>query len=133
LINRTLVYATLTALLGLTYWLVVVALQTLLRPFTQGSELAIVGSTLAVAALFQPARRWIQAVVDRRFNRRRYDAQRISEAFGSRLRQEVGLNNLSSELLAVVYQTVQPERATLWLRPHLVTMPERLERTTRSE
>jgi hypothetical protein len=114
LINRTLVYGLLTVLLGLGYAAVVLGLGRLLP---QGSSLAVAAATLAVAAVFQPARRRIQQAVDRRFNRRRYDAARTIEAFSGRLRQQLDLDTLSAELLAVVDQTVQPTAAGLWLRP----------------
>ena len=116
-IRRTLVYGLLTAGLGLAYWASVLVLQQLLRPLTQGSELAVIGSTLTVAALFRPARAAVQRAVDRRFYRRKYDAQRTLGAFGDRLRREVDLDAMSAELLRVVRETVQPAHASLWLRP----------------
>jgi hypothetical protein len=116
LINRTLVYGLLTALLGLIYAGVVLVLGQLFGVGRDPPSWAVAGATLAVAALFQPARRRIQAVVDRRFNRRKYDAAKTVEAFSLRLREEVDLDALSGELLAVVDQTMQPTRASLWLR-----------------
>jgi hypothetical protein len=114
IVSRTLAYGLLTLLLGGGYALVVLGLGQLLG---QDSALVVAVATLAVAAVFQPARRRIQAVVDRRFNRRRHDATRIIEGFGARLRDQVDLDTLSADLLAVVDQTMQPTRASLWLRP----------------
>jgi hypothetical protein len=116
LINRTLVYGLLTALLVGVYAGLVFLLGGLLDPATGDSALAVAASTLAVAALFQPARRRVQGLVDRRFNRRRYDASRTVERFSGRLRDQVDLDTLTAELLAVVDGTVQPASASLWLR-----------------
>jgi len=117
LIRRTLVYGLLTVLLGAVYLAGVFGLGQLLNPVTGESALAVAGSTLAVAALFQPARRRVQAVVDRRFNRRRYDAAKTIEAFSTRLRDQLDLDTLSTELLAIVDQTTEPSLVSLWLRP----------------
>ncbi len=118
LINRALVYGTLTALLALVYLGSVVLLQQILGPlFGQGNDLAVVASTLGIAALFQPLRRRIQALIDRRFYRRKYDAGKIVHAFGTRLRDEVDLNTLRDDLLVVVEETLQPVHVSLWLRP----------------
>jgi hypothetical protein len=114
IISRTLAWTLLTVLLGLGYGAIVVLLGRLLP---DSSSLAVAGATLAVAALFQPARRRVQAVVDRRFNRHRYDAARTIQAFSGRLRRQVDLDSLSAELLAVTDQTMQPTTVSLWLRP----------------
>ena len=114
IISRTLTYGVLTVLLGGAYAGVVLGLGQLLG---RRSSLAVAAATLAVAAVFQPARRRVQAVVDRRFNRRRNDAAQTIQTFGKRLRQQVDLDSLTAELLAVVDQTMQPTQAALCLRP----------------
>jgi hypothetical protein len=118
LINRTLVYGLLTAVLAGVYAGAVLVLGQVFGGVGRDPpSWAVAGATLAVAALFQPARRRIQAVVDRRFNRRKYDAARTVEVFSRRLREEIDLDTLSAELLAVVHETVQPATASLWLQP----------------
>jgi hypothetical protein len=124
IINRTLVYGALTALLGVVYASIVLTLGQLFGGLGEDPPSWVVaGATLAVAALFQPARRRIQAVVDRRFNRRKYDAAKTVEAFSARLRDEIDLDALSAELLAVAHQTMQPTKAALWLRPSAPARP----------
>jgi hypothetical protein len=117
IINRTLVYGLLTVVLGLGY-----AAGSLVSILVVGvgsgpPSWLIAAATLAAAALFRPARRRIQAVVDRRFNRRRYNAAKTIQAFSGRLREQIDLDTLSTELLAVVDQTMEPTRVSLWLRP----------------
>ena len=114
IISRTLAYGLLTVLLGGGYALVVLGLGQLLG---RDSSLVVAGATLAVAALFQPARRRIQQPVDRRFNRRRNDVARTIEEFSTRLHDQIDLDTLSTEVLAVVDQTMEPTRVSLWLRP----------------
>jgi hypothetical protein len=114
LVSRTVTYALVTALLIVPYLLVVPAAS---RLAAGSGSLAVAAATLAVAALFQPLRRRVQDLVDRRFNRRRYDAARTLDRFAARLRDQVDLDALHGELLGVVDQTMQPTRSTLWLRP----------------
>jgi hypothetical protein len=118
LINRALVYGSLTAMLVALYFGSVVLLQGALRSLTgQESQLAVVASTLAIAALFNPLRRRLQGLVDRRFFRRKYDARKTLEAFSVKLRDEINLGALSDELVGVVRETMQPAHVSLWLRP----------------
>jgi hypothetical protein len=119
-INRTLVYGSLTVMLGLVYFGSVASLQYALRVLTGHEEqpqLAIVVSTLVIAALFNPLRRRIQSFIDRRFYRRKYDAVKTLETFGSRLRDETDLGTLGEDLIELIRETMQPEHVTLWLRP----------------
>jgi hypothetical protein len=118
LINRTLVYGLLTALLAGVYGGVVLILGQLFGGIgDRPPSWAVAGATLAAAALFQPARHRIQAAVDRRFNRRRYNTAQTIHAFSTRLRDQIELDTLTVELLAVVDQTVEPTQVSLWLRP----------------
>ncbi|MDP8901334.1 MAG: hypothetical protein M3N33_09390 [Actinomycetota bacterium] len=118
LVNRTLVYVTLTAALALIYVVSVVSLQFAFRALTgQETQLAVVASTLVIAAVFGPLRRRVQAFVDRRFFRKKYDATKTLETFASTLRDETDLRQLNAGLLAVVRETLQPAHASLWLKP----------------
>jgi hypothetical protein len=118
IINRTLVYGLLTAVLGAVYAGVVLVLGQVFGDIgAEPPSSAVAGATLAAAALFRPARRRIQAAVDRRFNRRKYNAAKTIEAFSTRLRDQLDLDTLSTELLAVVDQTMEPTQVSLWLRP----------------
>jgi hypothetical protein len=117
IINRTLVYGSLTIVLALVYTGLVIGLQTLLSTITGGSNLAIVASTLVIASLFQPLRKRLQDLIDRRFYRRKYDAAKILAAFSTSSREEVDLTQLGERLVSVVEETMQPTHVWLWLRP----------------
>jgi hypothetical protein len=122
-INRTLVYGVLTAALALVYVGSIVLFQGLFRALTgENSQLAVVASTLAIAALFVPLRRRVQAFIDRRFYRRKYDVAETLQAFNVRLRNDVDLDSVADDLVEVVQETMQPAHVSLWLRP-----PERKE------
>jgi len=119
IINRTLVYGSLTVLLVALYVGLILALQALVHAVTGSlseQPVVIVGSTLVIAALFQPLRRRTQALIDRRFYRRKYNAGKITAAFNSTLRHEVDLDQLREQLLAVVQETMQPAHISLWVR-----------------
>jgi hypothetical protein len=116
LISRTIAWAVLTAIVGGLFVGFILVFQAALAPVTGSNELAVAGSTLLVAALFQPIRRRVQRLVDRRFNRARYDAERTLAAFAERLRDEVDPEQLRAEILATVAQTVEPTSVSLWLR-----------------
>ncbi|HEV8669580.1 MAG TPA: hypothetical protein VGS01_02460 [Candidatus Limnocylindria bacterium] len=116
LINRTLVYGALSAVLVAAYVTGVAAFQFLLSPLTAGSPIAVAASTLGVVALFQPLRRRIQTVVDRRFYRQRYDAERTLDLFSDRLRDHIDIDMLERELVAIARDTMRPTHASVWLR-----------------
>src|SRR5947209_1463986 len=120
LINRTLVYGSLTVLLVGLYVGLILALQALVRAVTGSLSQqppVLVGSTLVIAALFQPLRRLLQTIIDRRFYRRKYDAAKVMAAFGTTLRTEVEVDTLREQLLAIVQETMQPTHVSLWIRP----------------
>ena len=117
LINRALVYGATTVGIAVAFFAAIVVLQALLRPFTGGSEIAVAISTLASVALAQPLRVRTQSFVDRRFYRSRYDAARTLDDFSVRLRDQVALDAVRTDLLDAVRDTVQPSYASLWLRP----------------
>jgi hypothetical protein len=116
LISRTLAYGLVTVVLLAIFGGAILVLQTVLSPLTGGNTLAVAGSTLLAAALFQPLRRRVQALVDRRFNRSRYDAQAAVAAFTERLRDEVDIDTLQGSLLSIVEATLEPTTSGLWLR-----------------
>ena len=134
LINRTLVYGTLTGTLALVYFGSVAATQAVFQQLTGREELpqlAIVASTLIIAALFSPLRRRIQVFIDRRFYRRKFDARKTLEAFSAKLRDETNLEALNSDLVGVVGETMQPAHISLWLRPDTPSKDEKVAEALR--
>jgi hypothetical protein len=130
LINRTVVYGLLTAMLALVYFGGVVMTQSIFRALTGREEqpqLAIVISTLVIAVLFNPLRRRIQAFIDRRFYRRKYNAAKTLEAFSAKLRDETDLDALSDDLVGVARETMQPAHVSLWLRPEKASRGRRAD------
>jgi hypothetical protein len=126
IINRTLVYGSLTAMLVALYFGTIVVLERVFVLLTgQESTLAVVASTLLIAALFTPLRRRIQTFIDRRFYRRKYDARKTLEAFSAKLRNETDLEALNEDLVGVVRETMQPAHVSLWLRPETLSNRER--------
>ena len=124
-INRTLVYASLTAILVALYFVGIVVLQRFFVLLTgQQSTLAVVASTLLIAALFTPLRRRIQSFIDRRFYRRKYDARKTLEAFSTKLKNDTDLEALNNDLVRVVRETMQPAHVSVWLRPDTVPKGE---------
>ena len=129
-INRTLVYGSLTVMLALVYFGSVALLQYAFRALSgheEQQQLVIVVSTLAIAALFNPLRRRIQSFIDHRFYRRKYDARKTLEAFSARLRDETDLEALNKELVSVVKETLQPEHVSMWLRPDTASQRRRVD------
>ena len=130
IINRTLVYGVLTGILALVYFGGVATSEAIFRALTgqeQQPQIAVVVSTLVIAALFTPLRRRIQRFIDRRFYRRKYDARKTLEAFSAQLRDETDLEALSDNLVGVVRETMQPVHVSLWLRPETAPKVERAE------
>jgi hypothetical protein len=132
IINRTLVYGALTAMLGMLYFVDIVVFQEVFRAITgQTSQLAVVASTLMIAALFNPLRRRMQGFIDRRFYRRKYDAAKVLEAFGTKLRDQTNLEKLCEDIVEVVHETMQPSHISMWLRLP-ASFPERRDSSSSS-
>jgi hypothetical protein len=128
IVNRTLVYGSLSAMLVALYFGGIVVLQRVFVALTgQQSTLAVVVSTLAIAALFNPLRRRVQGFVDRRFYRKKYDARKTLEAFSAKLRDKTDLEALNNDLVGVVRETMQPAHVSLWLRPNTLPKGEQAE------
>src|SRR5215211_5587164 len=133
LINRTLVYGSLTGILALVYFCAIVVLQRVLVVLTgQESTLAVVASTLLIAALFSPLRSTIRLFIDRRLYRRKYDARKTLEAFSTKLRDETNLDALGDDLVGVVRETMQPAHVSLWLRPETAPKEASVQISNRS-